>query len=99
MLKLCRTVNGEVVFQLSGTMDSDEISIVRSSLEKEEGGSTIVLDLSELRLVDRGAVQFLDTCEGKGIKLLNAPRYIALWVERERTLRTERGCGGLAHEA
>jgi hypothetical protein len=43
----------------------------------------ILLDLGELRLVDRDAVKFLRACETKGMKLENCPAYVREWMEKE----------------
>jgi RNA polymerase sigma-70 factor (ECF subfamily) len=44
----------------------------------------IILDLREVRLVDRDAVKFLRGCEADGMKLENCPAYIASgWTEKK----------------
>jgi hypothetical protein len=43
-----------------------------------------ILDLEEVKLVDRVAVRFLGHCESNGIDLLNCPLYIRKWIPRER---------------
>ena len=68
--------------RLIGRMRAEHLS----ELEKQirENGSTIVLDLEELDLVDVEAVRFLGICETKGITLLNCKQYIRDWIGKER---------------
>ena len=49
-------------------------------------GSTqgIVLDLADLKLIDRDAVRFLAACETKGVELRQCAPYIRDWIDRER---------------
>jgi hypothetical protein len=42
--------------------------------------SEIVLDLKEVRLVDRDVVKFLARCESQGAKLENCPLYVREWI-------------------
>jgi anti-anti-sigma regulatory factor len=85
MLKIQRLANGEVVFTLSGRMDAEQITVLKTLFRDEAKGRRIVLDLKDLTLVDRDAVQFLERCESDSIKLRNSPAYIREWIERERT--------------
>jgi anti-anti-sigma regulatory factor len=85
MLKIQRLANGEVVFTLSGRMDAEETFVLKTLFRDEAEGRRIVLDLKDLTLVDRDAVQFLERCEADRIKLRNSPAYIREWIERERT--------------
>jgi len=77
MLKIKRAANGEVVLTLSGRMDAENVKL-------EVEGRRIVLDLKDLTLVDRKAVNFLKRCEADSIKLKNCPAYIREWITRER---------------
>lgn len=86
MLKIQRLANGEVVFTLSGRMDAEQITVLNRLFRNEAKGSRIVLDLKDLTLVDRDAVQFLERCESDSIKLRNSPAYIREWIDRERSL-------------
>ena len=88
MLKIQRLANGEVVFTVSGRMDSEDVAVLKTLFCDEAKGRQIVLDLKDLTLVDRDAVQFLERCESEGIKLRNSPAYIREWIERERSTGT-----------
>ena len=84
MLRIQRTVNGEVVFTLSGRLDGENIGELHTLFGTEEPGRPIILDLENLTLVDRDAVQFLDRCEADSIKIEKCPAYIREWIARER---------------
>jgi hypothetical protein len=43
----------------------------------------LVLDLKDVRLVDRDAVRFLVACETDGLRLQNCSAYIREWIVRE----------------
>lgn len=84
MLKVQRLANGEVIFALSGRMDTEQTAILEALFRNEAEGRKMVLDLKDLTLVDRDAVRFLERCESDSIKLRNIPAYIREWIERER---------------
>jgi len=85
MLKIQRIANGQVVFTVSGRMDSENIDELKALFASEAKGRDIVLDLKDLTLVDRDAVRFLERCEADSIKLKNCPAYIREWITRERS--------------
>ena len=81
MLKIQRSEEtGLAVLALSGRIDQEHVSAVQQALRAETDICNVVLDLEELRLVDRTAVQFLNACEASGIKLENCPSYIREWM-------------------
>jgi hypothetical protein len=81
MLKVQRSGEGRlVVFTLSGRIEAIRVAELEKLLESEAEGLGIVLDLKELKLVDREAVWFLARCEAQGIKLENCPAYIREWL-------------------
>jgi len=49
-----------------------------------EGVPGVVLDLEDLRLVDRGVVRFLGVCELNGTELRHCSPYIREWILKER---------------
>ena len=84
MLKIQRVLNSHVVFTLSGRMDAENVAELKELIESEARGRRIVLELSDLTLVDRDAVRFLEHCEEQSIELENCPAYIREWIARER---------------
>ena len=83
MLKIQRTVNGDVVFTVSGRLEAHNISELSALLAAEQGGRTRVLDLKDVVLVDGDVVRFLCSCDNDSIVLRNCPPYIRAWMTRE----------------
>ena len=84
MLRIQRSVNGEVVFTLSGQMDEEPIAELETLIRSEANGSRIILDLKDLTLVGRDAISFLERWEAKGIALRNCADYVREWIARSR---------------
>ena len=84
MLRITRTTNGEVVFKLSGRIETENIAELEALLSGEKSGQGIFLDLSDMILVDQDVVNFLGRCETDGIKLKNCPAYVREWIRREK---------------
>jgi hypothetical protein len=84
MLKITRTVNGDVVFTVSGRMDAENVAGLKTMFSSEANGRPIVLDLKDLILVDQDAVSFLERCEADSIRLRHCPAYIREWITKER---------------
>ena len=83
-LRIQRLAEGEVVaFSLSGRIKAEEVAELQKLLEAEYPDHRIVLDLSEVKLVDREAVRFLARCEAAGTQLENCPAYIREWIVGE----------------
>jgi hypothetical protein len=84
MLKITRATNATVIFSVSGRLDSENLTELKTLISAEGKGQHIVLDLNELTLVDEEAVRFLEGTEVSGIELKNCPPYIREWITRER---------------
>jgi anti-anti-sigma regulatory factor len=84
MLRITRTTNGEVVFRLSGRIETKNIAELEALLSGETSGQGIFLDLSDMTFVDQDVVNFLRHCETDGIKLKNCPAYVREWIKREK---------------
>jgi hypothetical protein len=85
MLKIGRTANGEVVFTVSGRMDSEGIAEVERLFRSEANGCHMVLDLKDLTLANQDAINFLERCEAGGITLKNCPAYIREWITSQKS--------------
>jgi anti-anti-sigma regulatory factor len=84
VLKIDRSVDGKhVVLRLSGRMQSEHVEQLKAEMQEVEG---VVLDLEDVKLVDREAVRFLSECEANGVELKNCSPYIREWIAKERTL-------------
>lgn len=84
MLRIQRTCKVQVLFKLSGRLDSETADELRRALESEKDGRRIALDLKDLTLLNRDAVTLLERCEAGNIKLRNCPPYVREWITRER---------------
>lgn len=84
MLKITRVKSARVVFGISGRLDVENVDELRALISAEAKGQNIVLDLSELTLVDEDAVRFLEGCEANRVELKNCPPYVREWITRER---------------
>jgi ABC-type transporter Mla MlaB component len=71
-----------VVLRISGRIAQDDIKVLRAAIDQEPGAMAI--DLEEVSLVDRGAVELLALSEARGVTLRNCPPYIQEWIARER---------------
>jgi len=89
MFKIQRSANGKViVFTLSGRIKASRVDELQKLLESEADHHSLVLDLKEVKLVDRDAVSFLASCEAKGVRIANCPAYIREWIEQEAAQKT-----------
>ncbi len=83
-LRIERSAKGEVmVFSLSGRIRAEGLAELQRLFEVEGQDRCIVLDLKEVKLVDRDSVRFLACCEANGIQLENCPAYIREWIVTE----------------
>jgi anti-anti-sigma regulatory factor len=83
MLKIQRQANGDVVLTLSGRLRADNVGELGALLAAEPPGRAVVLDLTDVVLVDRDTVRFLRARVRDGIELRNCPPYIREWIARE----------------
>jgi hypothetical protein len=71
-----------VVLRLCGWIQVEHVKTIKELIEQENG--EVALDLTEMTLVDRDAVNFLATCELKSIELQNCPAFLREWVASEQ---------------
>ncbi len=84
-LKIQRSVKRNcTIFNLCGQIDARELPDLQKLLVAEKQ-KAVVLDLKEVKLVDREALSFLAHCDEVGIKLENCPAYIRVWIVKEGT--------------
>jgi len=74
--------NGLIVLLLSGKLTGEHVDTLRNVLRQESGA--LAIDLKNVSLVDRDAVQLLALAEYNGTELRNCPKYAREWVTRER---------------
>jgi len=72
-------VDGAVVLSLAGKFNGGSLGELRRAIDNAMRiHREIVIDLSEVTLVDRSCVQFL--AARQDIKLVNCPEYIQPWI-------------------
>ena len=82
VLRIERTSRGQLlILRLSGRIQSEHLLELKTQMH----GYTekIVLDLADVKLVDRDAVCFLADCESRGVELKQCSPYIRDWIARE----------------
>ena len=83
MLRIETEMDGaRLIFRLIGRVRSDCIEDLRHRVQNQS--SPVVLDLTEVDLVDLQSVCFLRDCQDHGIELRNCAPYILEWIRRER---------------
>ena len=82
MLRTRRTGNGQVLFTLSGRIETEDIVQLQQLLTVETSGQQLILDLRDVTLVNQDAVKFLGRCEADGIKLENCPLHVRKWIDQ-----------------
>jgi hypothetical protein len=85
--RIDRLVGGDnlIVLCTTGKLTEEHVDTLRNALRREAGA--LAIDLKNVSLVDREAVQLLVLSEDNGTELRNCPAYIREWVARERAGR------------
>ena len=86
MLKIATRLNpeGPATLEIVGCLREDSLAELERTLEKvRRTHKQILIDLSELTLVDHHSLQFLIAQKRRDIELVNCPEYIEPWILRE----------------
>src|SRR6201993_5038108 len=87
-LRIQRSIERErVVFTLTGRIQAAQVPELLAQLRSESTAHGIVLDLEQVKLVDRDAVLFLALSEALGAQLRNCSAYTRKWIDQERDAR------------
>src|SRR5262249_38484410 len=79
-----RSTNGEVRLTITGRIEVAHVAELQRLVDADSADHRrIVLDLKDVKLVDREAVTFFVRCEARGIKLENCPAYVREWIRHE----------------
>jgi len=70
-----------LVLYISGRLAAEDLEVVRTALDERR---VVAIELAEVDLVDRDAVELLARAEAKGIELRSCPAYIREWITNER---------------
>jgi hypothetical protein len=71
-----------VTFAVSGRLDVNGIAELKGLMYGYRKCHRLVLDLKDVGLVDRFAIQSLTAFEGNGVQLVNCPLYVRDWILR-----------------
>ena len=78
------TPDGFGVLRVSGRIDGTHVQTLRELTDKRKTTKGLAIDLTEVTLVSREAVEVLTLAEASGIELRNYPAYVREWVTRHR---------------
>jgi anti-anti-sigma regulatory factor len=73
-----------VVFTLTGRIQAEQVAELQGLLQAQLPGHNLVLDLKQVKLVDRAAVRYLADLEAQGARLRNCSAFIREWLLQER---------------
>jgi anti-anti-sigma regulatory factor len=80
---------GWVIFTLTGRIQAEQLPELEDLLKAELNDQHLMLDLKDVKLVDRDAVRFLAQLESEGTTLRNCSAFIREWLRRERNGMTQ----------
>ena len=72
-----------VTLSLNGKFGEDAIPELEHSIVEARGShGQVYIDLSEVTLVDRKAVQYISEQAAQDVKLVNCPVYLRRWIKQ-----------------
>jgi anti-anti-sigma regulatory factor len=74
----------KLVLSLSGRIEAEDVAELQRLCRFETDDRNLVLDLGDVTLVNRDAIEFLAGCEANGAKVRNCPAYVCEWIAKER---------------
>lgn len=75
--------NRSITLLLNGKFSEDAIpELAQSLLNAKQQHDSVVLDLSEVTLVDRQAVRYFSEQVSDEVKLVNCPIYLRRWISQ-----------------
>lgn len=90
MWKVNKIVSRQLItFHLSGRLEGKELTHLHDDPAMKVAEQPLVLDLREVKLVDRDAIRVLARCEMCGTELRNCPIYIRDWINRIESEATQ----------
>ena len=71
---------------LAGKVCAASLGALRRRIDRaRRTRGAVVIDLSEVTLIDKPSLEFLATQSGAGVALVNCPVYIEPWLRKEVT--------------
>jgi hypothetical protein len=84
-LRIQRLIENDlVVFKLTGRVQAGDVPELLELLRTDSLGCGVLLDMTDVRLVDRESVHFLAQSEAGGAELRNCSAYIREWIAQEK---------------
>lgn len=93
MFKMTALLNGEenMTLTLAGSVNAESVpEIDRLIRDGRDMQKHVVLDLSEVTLIDRVAARFFARQLRHGIELADCPNYLKHWISREHPGENEK---------
>jgi anti-anti-sigma regulatory factor len=76
--------DGDATLTLAGKCNGTSLGELRRAIERaRRSHRRVVIDLSEVTLLDRPSLQFLAAQTREDVTLTNCPEYIQPWIYRE----------------
>jgi anti-anti-sigma regulatory factor len=76
--------NGDATLSLAGKFSGTSLGELRRAIERaRRSHKRVVIDLSEVTLLDKPSLQFLAAQAREDVTLTNCPEYIQPWIYRE----------------
>jgi anti-anti-sigma regulatory factor len=85
------TSDRRVTVLIAGTITSEHVSEIRSRLEQLQRSYSIIMDLGQLRHIDREGVSLFVWARQMGTSLLNAAPWIGTWIALEGERQQQEG--------
>lgn len=74
---------GTVRLEIAGRMNANSLGDLRRTLDRiRRKRRRVLLDLSEITLLDRASIHFLTEQHHDGVELINCPPYLEAWIEK-----------------
>lgn len=84
MLKIDIKLDREATVALAGKCSGNSLGELRRAIDRaRQGRKHVVLDLSEVTLLDKPSAQFLAAQAREDVTLTNCPEYLQPWIYRE----------------
>jgi anti-anti-sigma regulatory factor len=76
--------NGDATLALAGKCNGTSLGELRRAIDRaRRSHKRVVIDLSEVTLLDKPSLQFLAAQTREDVTLTNCPEYIQPWIYRE----------------
>jgi anti-anti-sigma regulatory factor len=74
-----------VVFRLIGRIQAEHVPELQAVFGYHVADHNLILDVKDVKLVDREVVRFLAQLETEGVGLRNCSAFIREWISQERS--------------